>query len=126
MIMVVKMRGSQNEIPEALNDEEDEDDGDGWTTIFDAIDRLDEEENQDKCHIIDTAVNESLINEIKNMKHSDGKEHQEKYPYPDGNDKSFPLEKLKGIRAIKCSLSSLFPPHIEPYDKLTIDEITVS
>jgi hypothetical protein len=87
---------------------------------------LDEEENQDKCHFIHTAVNESLINEIKNMKHSDGKEQGEKYPYPDGNDKFFPLEKLKGIRAIKCSLSSLFPPHIEQYDKLTVDEITVS
>jgi hypothetical protein len=87
---------------------------------------LDEEEYQDKCHFIDTAVSESLINEIKNMKHSDGKEHREKYPYPDGNDKSFPLEKLNGVRAIKCSLSSLFLPHIEPYDKLTVDEITVS
>ena len=32
----------ENDVPEAVNDEEDEDDGDGWTTIFDAIDRLDE------------------------------------------------------------------------------------
>jgi hypothetical protein len=84
----------KNDIPEAVNDEEDEDDSNGWTTIFDAIDQLDEEEYQDKCHFIDTAVNESLINEIKNMKHSDGKEHRKKYPYPDINDKTFPLEKL--------------------------------
>jgi hypothetical protein len=47
---------------------------------------LDEEEYQNKCHFIDTAVNESRINDIKNLKHSDGNEHQEKYPYPEGND----------------------------------------
>jgi hypothetical protein len=28
----------KNDIPEAVNDEEDEDNGNGWTTIFDAID----------------------------------------------------------------------------------------
>jgi hypothetical protein len=77
----VNDNGSQDEgiiiinIPEAVNDEKDEDDSNGWTTIFDAIDQLDEEEYQDKCHFIDTAVNESLIHEIKNMKHLDGKEH---------------------------------------------------
>jgi hypothetical protein len=90
----VKDNGSQdegiiiikNDIPDAVNDEVDEDDGNGWTIIFDAIDRLDEEEYQNKCHFIDTAVNESRINDIKNLKHSDGNEHQEKYPYPEGND----------------------------------------
>ena len=100
--------------------------GDGWKIIFDEIDRLDEEEYQDNCHFIDRAANALFVNEVKNMTQSDEKEPREKYPYPDDNDTSFPQEKLKGIRTIKCSLSSLFPPEIEPFDKFTVNEMTLS
>ncbi len=118
----------EKEHVEEVNDEEDEElnIGDGWMLIFDKIDKLDEEESQDNCHFIDRAANALFVNEVKNMMHSDGKEHREKYPYPDdGYDTSFPQEKLKGIRTIKCSSSSLFPPEIEPFDEFTVNEMTI-
>jgi hypothetical protein len=115
---------------EEVDDEEDEElkIGDGWMFIFDKIDQMDGKEFQDNCHFIDfdRSGNALFVNEVKNMMHSDGKEHREKYPCPDdGNDASFPQEKLKGIITIKCSLSSLFPPEIEPFDEFTVNEMAL-
>jgi hypothetical protein len=81
-----------------------------------------EEEYQDNYNTFQADI-QKFEKELENLALDYGALYCEEHLYPDNNDTSYPQENIKGIRAVKCSLSSLFPKdivfpkEIEPFDE---------
>ena len=90
--------------------------------MFHELDRIDEEEYNESVHFIDQARATHMMNEVLQMKHSDGAKYCQSRPYPDYNDPNFPQERLTGVRSIKFGFESLFPTSIEVLDEFNILE----
>lgn len=105
---------------EEADDTEETNVAEQWDSVFNELERIDEEEYVESLHFLDRAADKRLMTEVLNLEYSDGADHRQCYPYPDNNDTNFPQYKLKGIRAVKFSLEALFPERIEALDEFNI------
>jgi spore germination protein GerM len=90
----------------------------GWENVFNKLDQM-EEEYQDSSlnnNPFQTEI-QKFEKELENLADDGGALHCKEYLYPDNNDSSYLQENIKVIRAVKCSISSLFPEEIEPFDE---------
>ena len=84
------------------------------TSDFIRILDLFEEPNEDLyIDAEDTITIEDMSNEVVALKYDDGEQYRTQNPYPEHNTGVCQQEKLKGTRAVKIDLITLFPPDIK-------------
>ena len=102
----------------ADNEESDEQGGEEETSnitsdfvrILDLFEEPDEELNNDAE---EKNTLEDMSNEVVALKYDDGEQYRTQNPYPQHNNGVCQQEKLKGTRAIKNDLITLFPNNIK-------------